>query len=131
MLWVQSYAVLYKIAGAPPPVPLALLLTVALGGFGMRLPVGLLISRMLIPPKLAAVLDHIRIQRIGLDLPPVVIGAASALAIRLAANSLLEAVRRELEDSLAIGTAAGRDQCGSSEFRSAGTSEESRNEIYR
>jgi hypothetical protein len=45
----------------------------------------------------------------------VVIGAAAALALRLAANALLDSVRRGLENVLTIWAAAVRDQGGSSE----------------
>jgi hypothetical protein len=65
-------------------------------------------------PALSAVFHHLRIQRIGLDFPPVIIGAPPALAIWLAANMLLQAIGRGL-GSLAIEAAAGRDQSGSSE----------------
>jgi hypothetical protein len=49
-------------------------------------------------------------------------GASTSGAIRgmmrmLAANALLAAVRRGLKRSLAIGAAAGGNQCGSSEVR--------------
>ena len=75
------------------PIELALPLTVALGGFGMRAPVGLLIVGVLGPPLLPAVDDHLGIHRVGLNLLPVVISAATTLALRLAANALLESVR--------------------------------------
>ena len=54
-------------------------LTVALSGFGVRSPVGLLIIGMLDAPLLPAA--------------PVVIRPAMPLALRLAANALLEAIR--------------------------------------
>lgn len=115
MLQVHSYVVLYKMVDAAPPIALALLLPVALRCLRMRLPVGLLIVGVLGSPLLAAVPDALCIHRIGLDLPPVVIGTTAPLALRLAANALLESVRRRLKGSLAIGAAAGRNQCGSSE----------------
>jgi hypothetical protein len=90
-------------------------LPVALGGFGVRLPVGLLIIGVLRSPLFPAVLDHLRVQGISPDLLPVVIGAAAALALRLAANALLDSVRRGLENVLTIRAAAVRDQDGSSE----------------
>ena len=92
------------------PIELALPCTVALGGFRMGAPVGLLIIGMLGPPLLPAVDDHLGIHRVGLNLVPVVIGAATTLALRLAANALLEAVRGGVKASPAIGTAVGRGQ---------------------
>jgi hypothetical protein len=56
------------------------------------------------------------IHRVGLDLAPVVIGPAMPLALRLAANALLEPIRGWMEASLAVRTAAGLDQCVSSEI---------------
>ena len=60
-----------------------------LGGFGMRAPVGLLITGMFGAPLLPAVEHHLGIYRVGLNLAPVVIGPAMPLALRLAANTLL------------------------------------------
>jgi hypothetical protein len=80
------------------------------------LPVGLLIIGVLRSPLFPAVLDHLRVQGISPDLLPVVISAAAAaLALRLAANALLDSVRRGLENGLTIRAAAVRDQGGSSE----------------
>jgi len=90
-------------------------LPVTLGGFGVRLPVGLLIIGMLRSPLFPAVLDYLRVQGIGSDLLPVVVGSAAALALRLAANALLDPVWRGLESVLTIRAAAGWDQGGSSE----------------
>jgi hypothetical protein len=61
-------------------------------------------------------LDHLRIDRIGLNLPPVVIGPAAPLALRLAADALLESIRGWMKASLAVGTAAGLGQYVSSEI---------------
>jgi len=97
-------------------IPLALSLAIALGGLGVRLPIGSLIIGMFGLPLSPTVANHLRIQRIGSDLLPVVVGAAATLAFRLAANTLLKSVRRGLENALAIGAPAGRDQCGSSEI---------------
>jgi hypothetical protein len=71
---------------------------------------------MLGAPLLPAVLDHLRIHRVGLNLPPVVIGPAMPLALRLAANALLKAIRGWMKTSLAVRTAAGLGQCVSSEI---------------
>ena len=98
------------------PIELALPFTVALGGFRMRAPVGLLIVGMLGPPLLPAVDDNLGVHRVGRDLLPVVIGAATPLALRLAANALLESVRCRVKASLAIWAAMGRRQCVSSEI---------------
>src|ERR1035437_3377817 len=108
--------VLYKRGEAALPIELALPLTVALGRFGMRAPVALLIIGMLGPPLLPAVDDHLGVHRVGFNLVPVVIGAATTLALRLAANALLESVRGGVKASLAIRTAVGRGQRNSSEI---------------
>ena len=97
-------------------IKLTLPLAVARGGFRMGAPIGLLIIGMLLPPLLPAVLDHLRIDQVGLNLLPVVIGPAMPLALRLAADALLESIRGWLKASLAVGTAAGLGQCVSSEI---------------
>ena len=97
-------------------IELTLPLAVARGGFRMGAPIGLLIIGMLLPPLLPAVLDHLRIDRVGLNLLPVVIGPAMPLALRLAADALLESIRGWLKASLAVWTAAGLGQCVSSEI---------------
>jgi len=53
----------YKRGDAALPIELPLSLPLALGGLGMRAPVGLLIIGMLGAPLLPAVLDHLRIHR--------------------------------------------------------------------
>ncbi len=60
---------------------------------------------------------NISIHREGIsqDLLPVVGGAATTLAFRMAANVLLESVRRGLENVLTIKAAADWDQGDSSE----------------
>jgi hypothetical protein len=98
------------------PIKLPLSLTVALGGFGMRTPVGLLIIGMLGAPLLVAVQNHLGIDWVGLNLAPVVISPAMPLTLWLAANALLESVRGWMEASLAVWTAAGLGQCVSSEI---------------
>ena len=98
------------------PIELPLSLTVALRSFRMGAPVGLLIIGMLGAPLLPAVLDYLRIHRVGLNLLPVIIGPAMPLALGLAANALLEAVRGGMKASLAVRTAAGLGQCVSSEI---------------
>jgi hypothetical protein len=98
------------------PIELALPLAVALGGFGMRAPVGLLIIGMLGSPLLLAVDDHLGVHRVGFNLLSVIIGASTTLALRLAANALLESVRGGVKASLAIRAAMGRERCGSSEI---------------
>ena len=69
-------------------IELTLPLAVARGGFGMGAPIGLLIIGVLLSPLLPAILDHLRIDRVGLNLPPVVIGPAMPLALRLAADDV-------------------------------------------
>jgi hypothetical protein len=51
-----------------------------------------------------------------LNLPAVVIGSAMPLALRLAANALLESKWGWMKASLAVRTAAGLGQCVSSEI---------------
>lgn len=97
-------------------IELALPLAVARGGFGMGAPIGLLIIGVLLPPLLPAVSNHLRIDRVSLNLPPVVIGPAMPLALRLAADALLESIRGWMKTSLAVRTAAGLGQCVSSEI---------------
>jgi len=92
------------------PITLALPLTVVFGSDRVRLPVDLLIVGVFRPPLFPTVADPLCIQRIRLDLLPVVISPAAALALRLAAHALLQAVGRGLECSLAVWTAASRDQ---------------------
>ena len=102
----------------PPLTAIALTLPLAVArrGFGPGAPIGLLIIGMFLPPLLPAVLDHLRIDRVGLNLPPMVIGPAMALALRLAADALLESIRGWMKASLAVGTAAGLGQRVSSEI---------------
>jgi len=76
----------------------------------------LLIIGMLGAPLLPAVQHHLGIYRVGLNLPPVVIGPAMPLALRLAAHALLESIRGWMKASLAVRTAAGFGQCVSSEI---------------
>ena len=71
---------------------------------------------MLSPPILPAVYGHLGIHGIDFDLVPVVIGAATPLALRLAAKAQPESVRGRVKASLTIGTAIGRRQCISSEI---------------
>jgi len=71
---------------------------------------------MLGAPLLLAVQYHLGIHRVGLNLAPVVIGPAMPLALRLAANALLEPIRGWMKTSLAVRTAAGIGQCVSSEI---------------
>jgi hypothetical protein len=91
-------------------------LTVALSSFGMRAPVGLLIIGVVGAPRLPAVQYHLGIHRVGMNLAPVVISPSMPLALRLAANALLESVRGWMKTSLAVRTAAGFGQCVSSEI---------------
>jgi len=108
------------------PIELPLSLTVVLGGFGMRAPVGFLIIGMLGAPLLLAVQYHLGIHRVGLNLVPVVIDPTMPLALRLAANALLEPIRGWMKTSLAVRTAAGLGQCVSSEIERDSISEQTR-----
>ncbi len=62
---------------------------------------------MLGAPLLLAVQHHLGIHRVGLNLAPVVIGPAMLLALRLAANALLEPVRGWMKTSLAVTDSSG------------------------
>lgn len=97
-------------------IELPLSLSVALGGFRMGVPVGLLIIGVLGAPLLLAVQNHLGIHRIGLNLAPVVISPPMTLAFWLAANALPETVGGWMKASLAVRTAAGLGQCVSSEI---------------
>ncbi len=111
-------------------IPLALSLSIPSGGVRVSLPVGLLVAGVLRPPLLLAVGDHLRIRRIGLDLPPVVIGTATPLSLREATITLLRVVGRRLDGLLAIGTTTRLDHGSSSKVRNQNrTSEHTRNVI--
>ena len=94
---IQSQVVLYKKLKAALAVALPLQLPVSLGGCFMRLPVRSLVIGMGVTPFLPAVVDHTRVDRVGLDLAAMVFGAAAALAIRTAAESLIGSILRWLE----------------------------------
>jgi hypothetical protein len=80
----------------------------------MRLPVRSLVIGMGVTPFLPAVVDHTRVDRVGLDLAAMVFGAAVALAIRLAAETLVGSILRWMERLLATtATARQMDSPGS------------------
>ena len=94
---VQSQAVLYKRPKAALAIALPLQLPVALDRGIMRQPVCFLIIGMGFAPLLPAVVDYTGVDRVDLDLAAMVFGATPALAIRLAAESLVRAVLRCFE----------------------------------
>jgi hypothetical protein len=94
---IQSQVVLYKRLKAALTIALPLQLPVSLGGGFMRLPVGSLVVGMGVAPFLPAVVDHPRVDRVGLDLAAMVFSAAAALAIRIAAECLIGSILRWLE----------------------------------
>ena len=94
---IQNQVVLYKRLKAALAIALPLQLPVSFGGGFMRLPVGSLVVGMGVAPFLPAVVDHLRVDRVGLDLAAMVFGAAAALAIRTAAECLIGSILRWLE----------------------------------
>ena len=94
---VQSQAVLYKRLKAALAIALPLQLPISFGGGFMRLPVGSLVVGMGVAPFLPAVVDHLRVDRVGLDLAAIVFGAAAALTIRTAAECRIGSILRWLE----------------------------------
>jgi hypothetical protein len=81
---------------------------------------------MLGPPLLPAIDDHLGIHWAGFHLLPVVIGAATPPALRLAANALLESVRGRIKASLAIWAAMGRRECAPQKSEKVPTREQNR-----
>ena len=94
------------------PIELSLSLTVVLGGFGMRAPIGFLIIGMLGAPLLLAVQYHLGIHRVGLNLVPVVIGPSNA-AGTLAGCKRAAGVGTGMDESFAGST----DSSGSRSMR--------------
>ena len=94
---IQSQVVLYKRLKAALAIALPLQLPVSFGRGFMRLPVGSLVVGMGVAPFLPAVVDHLRVDRVGLDLAAMVFGAALALAIRLTAETLIGSILRWFE----------------------------------
>jgi len=68
----------------------------------MALAIVLLIIRMSVAPLPLAVADHLGVLSIGLDLGAMVVSAPLALAIRLAANSLIGPESSWLEGLLTV-----------------------------
>jgi hypothetical protein len=87
---------------ATTPVAPALLLTVALGGFRVSLPVLLLVAGMRVAPLPPAAPHGFGVERIGTNLVAMVFTPASTLAGNLAANGLLKTIRGKLENLLAV-----------------------------
>ena len=92
MLYIQSYVVLDKILHATPVISLPLLPPILLRCLWMCFPVVRLIARMGFPPLPLAIANYLGVVRIGNQLLPVIIGAALALTLGCAANSLLRPV---------------------------------------
>jgi hypothetical protein len=74
-------------------IPSPLSQTIALNDIWMSLSVFSLVGRVRIPPFLLTVAAHLSIYRIGIPLPPVILGAPTALAFLSAADQLLGPVR--------------------------------------
>jgi hypothetical protein len=92
MLYIQGYVVLDKILHPALAIPLPLLVPVLLDCFWMCFPVLRLIARVGFPPLPLAIANYLGVLRIGDQLLPVIIGAALALTLGCAANSLLRPV---------------------------------------
>jgi hypothetical protein len=91
-------------------------LTIALDQLGILLTVLFLVMRMFVPPLLLAITNHLAILRICFELPSVIVSAATALAFRSAADSLLWTIRRTKKSTLAVETAAVLGHVDSSEI---------------
>jgi len=72
--------------------------------------------RMFIPPLFLAFADDLAIFWIYFELPPVIVSAAPALALRSAADGLLWTVGRTQKSTLAVDTAAVLGHVDSSEI---------------
>src|SRR5215469_17308426 len=103
---------------ATAPVPLVLLLTVALGCLRVGLPVLLLIAGMLVAPLFPAAQRGIGVEGIGTNLVAMIFTAATTLASNLAANGLLRTIRRKLENLLAVTAVAITHQAAPDQNRS-------------
>jgi len=93
-----------------------LLLAVPLHQLRLRFPALPLVVGVFLPPFLPAIAHHLAILRICHELPAAGIGAASALALRLTANSLLGTARRRQKGTLAVKTTTGLAHMDSSGF---------------
>jgi hypothetical protein len=99
---------------AAPRVPLSLQVAIAVHGGGMSLPVGFLITGMLLSPLAPAVADDLGVLGIVGDPLAMVIGTPLPLALRLAADVLLRMELRGRERLMAI-TAAAQQNISSEE----------------
>jgi hypothetical protein len=88
-----------------PLIPTDLALTVALNDLGMGPTVILAVARVLVAPFLLAVPNHLPVDRVATNLLAVVVSAATALAIRLAAHSLIGPEPGRLKTASAIAAA--------------------------
>jgi len=93
-----------------------LLLAVPLRQLRLRFPALPLVVGVFLPPFLPAIAHHLAILRIRHELPAAGIGATSALALRLTANSLLGTARRRQKGTLAVKTTTGLAHMDSSGF---------------
>jgi hypothetical protein len=97
-------------------IPLSLPLAVVLHQFWVRLATLFLILGMLVPPLHLAVAHDLAIFRVSRQFLAVIIGAAPALALRLAADRLLGTIDGGQKGTLAVRTAARLAQAHSSEI---------------
>src|SRR5579859_373539 len=80
------------------------------GGFGMGLPIVLLVMGMSLTPLLLAVADHLGVFGIGAEFLAPVLAAPSGLTLRATANGLVGAAFGRLEGLLAKRAAARRER---------------------
>ncbi|HMD99267.1 MAG TPA: hypothetical protein VKM93_18320 [Terriglobia bacterium] len=88
------------------PVPPTLTLPVTPDGFGVGLPILAGIIRMEVAPFPLTIPADLTVQRIGFDLPVVVVAPALALTIGVTANQLLRTKKGRLKRLVTITAAA-------------------------
>jgi hypothetical protein len=106
-----------------------LLLAIPLHQLRLRFPTLPLVVGVFLAPFLPAIAHHLAILRICHQLPAAGIGAASALALRLTANSLLGTTRRRQKGTLAVKTTTGLAHRGLLRIRNE-ILEENRNPVH-
>ena len=88
-----------------PLISTNLALTVALNGFGMGRTVIPAVAWMFVTPFLLAVPNHLPVEHVATNLLAVIVGPATALAIRLNAHSLIGTEPGRLKTAPAIAAA--------------------------
>jgi hypothetical protein len=93
-----------------------LLLTIPCDGFRMLRKILPKVVGMSLPPLSLTIARDLTILRIRAQLLPVIIAAASALALRLAADNLLRTINGRQKRILAVRTTAGLAQADPSDY---------------